>query len=434
MSSDKKRNIMPDAIGYIDDDIVSGTFGKINKKKGAVGNQRRRNMAFRAAVAVAIAACAAVLVLALPKTVMDVGFIDALRYASAGESGKQPESVEYDGSRGLLYEINANGTSASFIGFGNCTDETVYIASTYNGLPVTVMYDKDDKHVSYYESQLKHIKHIVISDTVKYVDSYFISECPNIESVYIGAGVEVIDSFYFLTGYGWYFSKIDVSPDNPYYSGNGNCVVDLRSKTLVIGTYKTVIPDDGSVEIIDIHAFDPARYWLNSIVIPEGVKIISFEAFGACEKLESIILPDSLEVIEPCVFSGCKALKKIEFGVGLKAIDVNIFKGINPPEVYYRGTVEQWEAVIKTSDLIVSKVVIIDGEGVITEINQDLSDTFTVICTDGESSSDAGAHADYYWRGFPEYQEYTNQEKANAILYDKVTSEKIYPWDKYVKE
>lgn len=40
-------------------------------------------------------------------------------------------------SEGLIYTLNADGTSYSCTGIGTCTDDILYIASTYNGLPVT---------------------------------------------------------------------------------------------------------------------------------------------------------------------------------------------------------------------------------------------------------------------------------------------------------
>ncbi len=443
MRSNKKRNIMPDAIGYIDDDIVSGVLSKIDKENTIVYRPRKRGVSSWAAVAAAIAACAALLILAIPTTTITSGVEIFSPVAAPDASVTVEKSPEHDGSKGLLYEINENGTSASFIGFGSCSDETVYIASTYEDLPVTVMYNKDDytSFVPYNQSKVQNIKHLVISDTVKYVDSSFISQCPYIESVYIGASVENIKTIHFNPGYGVYFSKIEVSPDNPYYSGKGNCLVDLRSKVLVIGTHKTVIPDDGSVEIIGSNAFSPAKYWLGSIVIPEGVKIIDFDAFGDCDKLGSVILPDSLEVLDAEAFSSCKNLKKIELGTNLKAIDVTVFYAIHPPEVYYKGTVEQWKAVIK-NDLVEHKVVtvVVNDDGVKTEVttkSEYTPEVFTVICTDGVSDSIAGENGDYDWRLFPEYEEYEKRAAENSTRYifnPDGTTTKVYPWEKYVKE
>ena len=438
MSSDKKRNIMPDAIGYIDDDIISGTLEKIDKEDKMAYRQRRRTSSW-AVPTIALAACVLIAVFALPRTRTIISDSDIPGAVGAPE-GSSDEQHEYDGSRGLLYEINENGTSASFVGFGNCTDRIVRIASTYCGLPVTVMYNENSLHsIPYNQSKLWHIKQIVVSDTVKYFDTSFISMCPNIESVYIGAAVENLTSFQFSVGYGVKFRTVEVSPDNPNYAGKGNCVIDKRTKALVFATCLAVIPDDGSVEIIGNRAFDPARYGLGSIVIPEGVKIIDREAFGQCDKLLSVTLPDSLEVIEAEAFSSCKNLEKLEIGTNLKAIDVAVFYPAVAPKVYYRGTVLEWESVYKTNTHCIGLTVAYtsDRRIIFTENSKEKPAVFTVICADGESNSYAGVVDEYNWRSLPEYKEYMKREKESYTRYqfgygDGVT--KIYPWDKYVGE
>ena len=69
------------------------------------------------------------------------------------------------------------------IGFGTCKDEVMYVASHYDGLPVTVM-----KNLS--RGSNGYVKRIVVSDTVEAVWNEVISLCANIESVYLGANVD----------------------------------------------------------------------------------------------------------------------------------------------------------------------------------------------------------------------------------------------------
>ncbi len=437
MRSNKKRNIMPDAIGYIDDDIVSGVLSKIDKENKTVYRPRKRGVSSWAAVAVAIAACAVLLAFAIPTTTTIINDINLFSPVGAAGESEHIEKSKFNGSPGLLYKINEDGKSAAFVGYGSCTDETVYIASTYEGLPVTVMYNKEYESplfTPYNQSDAQNVKHLVIPDTVKYIHYNCISQCPYIESVYFGASVENIRGFNFHVGYGVNFSKVEVSPDNPYYSDKGNCIVDLRTKALVLATPWTVIPDDGSVEIIGMMAFAPARYWLDSIVIPEGVKIIDHFAFSGCEQLESVIFPDSLEVIEYDTFTSCKKLKNVELGTNLIAVDCGAFPYTH--KISYKGTVDQWKAVIKTNVFAARKAVvyeIVDGERI------KLSDSeaaerlaFNVICTDGVSNSAEGKKGTYNWRFFPEYEEYYNRWKASNAYYvfgPDGTFTKIMPWE-----
>jgi len=59
---------------------------------------------------------------------------------------------------------------------------------------------------------------------------------------------------------------------------------------------------------------------LKSIILPEGLKQISFGTFMLCESLESIVIPDSVESIDDAAFEGCIGLKSIKLSKGLKMI------------------------------------------------------------------------------------------------------------------
>lgn len=64
----------------------------------------------------------------------------------------------------------------------------------------------------------------------------------------------------------------------------------------------------------------------DAIVLPEGIKTISGEAFDSCS-FSSIKFPDSLESIPDWLFSNKQEIKSVEFGNGLKSIGTNSFYG-----------------------------------------------------------------------------------------------------------
>lgn len=64
---------------------------------------------------------------------------------------------------------------------------------------------------------------------------------------------------------------------------------------------------------------------IESIVIPDTVKIIGSEAFSNCENLKSVTLPASLTEIGYEAFKKCTNLQKIEFPEGLKTIGTSAF-------------------------------------------------------------------------------------------------------------
>ena len=400
MSKNRNDKLIFEASGHLDDDLISEVLAKYEAKKSVTQNRfAKMNRGIK--IAVAVAACLVLLAVAVPTATI---VIEHGEYTpptvGAENSGVEVESSpEHDGSKGLIYEVNEDGKTVSFVSFGTCTDEVVYIASTYNGMPVTEMHN-----VAYWEADYipadhgfnsKYVKRLVISDTVQIVDFECIRQCPNIESVYYGASVARIHELPFNGGYGQNFSKVEVSPNNPNFSDKGNCIVDLRTKTLVVATPTTIIPDDGSVEIIGFMAFASAKA-ITSIVIPEGVKVIDHGAFQDCMNLESVTLPDSLEVIEISAFNFCQSLKTLELGTNLKAFNQMVFHNMYCPKLYYKGTVAEWEAVAKPSNS-----------------NHPLS--IPIICTDGESLSNAGNQSQYHWMLQPEFEMYWKERRGEFM-------------------
>ena len=77
---------------------------------------------------------------------------------------------------------------------------------------------------------------------------------------------------------------------------------------------------------------------LSSIRIPEGVSVLPINAFVYCQKLTDVVLPSTLDSIQSSAFSSCNALQHITLPSGVKFLDDNAFWGcsalqdINFPE------------------------------------------------------------------------------------------------------
>lgn len=86
-------------------------------------------------------------------------------------------------------------------------------------------------------------------------------------------------------------------------------LLKLQQKTLVLGCKNSIIPDDGSVEIIGEYAFNGCM-GATSIEIPEGVKEIHNMAFAYTD-FEEIVIPASIELIAEEIFVLNPQLKSI---------------------------------------------------------------------------------------------------------------------------
>ena len=61
------------------------------------------------------------------------------------------------------------------------------------------------------------------------------------------------------------------------------------------------IPD--GVTVIGTQIFGKSKDYVSEVVLPDGVKIISKEAFYQCQKLENVIIPDSIEQVGDSAFA-----------------------------------------------------------------------------------------------------------------------------------
>ena len=94
---------------------------------------------------------------------------------------------------------------------------------------------------------------------------------------------------------------ITVEEGHPLYHSEGNCLIETESKKLLLGCKNSVIPDDGSVELIAAGAFAHCE-GLTSMHIPASITGICGEyyspgAFEFCSNLERVtVSPDNKHI------------------------------------------------------------------------------------------------------------------------------------------
>ena len=118
--------------------------------------------------------------------------------------------------------------------------------------------------------------------------------------------------------------SITVEQGNPIYHSAGNCLIETKSKTLIVGCKNSVIPANGSVTSIGNHAFWSCSS-LTSITIPEGVANIGMSAFYDCSSLTSIKIPGSVTSIDYRAFCNCSSLTSIKISDSVTSIGDKAF-------------------------------------------------------------------------------------------------------------
>ena len=178
--------------------------------------------------------------------------------------------IEYDGSRGLEYEISSDGKYAILVGIGTCTDKDIVIASTYNGIPVAR------------------------------IDSYSLYNCQFIESVTIPEGVTIIhnEAFYLCKN----LKKITLP----------STLEQIQDMAFMECTKLEQITIPDGVREIGQNAFNGCIN-LSSLTLGKGVELIEENAFKSCTSLDYVNFPKSLRLLANDAFAGCTALTNIHY-------------------------------------------------------------------------------------------------------------------------
>lgn len=191
------------------------------------------------------------------------------------------------------------------------------------------------------------LTNITISEGVTTVGSYIISGCNQLKSVSIPSSLTSIDNSAFTECEN--LEVIKVSAENSIFYSEGNCIIEKKSKRLILGCNNSVIPD--GVIIIGRHSFQFCNK-LKTVIIPPSVKTIENEAFVSCSGIERIevfgvnttyyaenncliekntkklilgcknsIIPTNVGSIGDSAFSGCHELTKITIPINVTSIE-----------------------------------------------------------------------------------------------------------------
>ena len=216
-----------------------------------------------------------------------------------------------DGSLGLAYEVNADGTTCTIVGLGSCTDTDVVIPISIGGYKVTAIGENAF-------SECIAMTAISIPDTVRTIGRRAFYGCTGLTEITIPSSVTNIGLQVFYKA-----SNLSTVYYNSGYGSSENLFLSLSHITKVVfggshvpsyilqnnSAVKEVVLNN-SVTSIDSHAFSGCSS-LTEIVLPDGVTSIRRDAFSGCSSLTEIIIPRNVATIGMFAFSGCTNLAKV---------------------------------------------------------------------------------------------------------------------------
>ena len=238
-------------------------------------------------------------------------------------------------TKGLEYTLLSDGTYAVTGGAEGA--KTIRIPENYNGAPVTALADR----------------------AFEYRDE--------IRALHLPASVTKIGQHVF--GYSDNLTEITVAQGNPVYHSVDHCLIETASGTLVLGSKKSRIPDDGSVTKIGMSAF-LGRSTLTGTVLPEGITHIEHYAFAGCEMLAAVTVPDGVTSIGDSTFAFCSSLSDVRLPASVQTVGYGIFEGCEQElTVTYGGTVAAWNEIFGARYLGATALTVNCTDGVITVEN-----------------------------------------------------------------
>ena len=225
-------------------------------------------------------------------------------------SGTQTVTINWEGfeiefsvtvSTPLNFEISGDWSHCIVTGTTSPEDEVIIIPAYYQGLPVREIAEGAFVDCSMSE--------VIIPDTVESIRCGAFYACRHLKRIDLPSSVKKIhvDDHVWVNGEGiWHpFDKCDslnsitVSPENPVYHSEGNCIIETQAKKLILGLKNSIIPSDGSVEILGAACFQNTG--LQNIVIPEGISEIEAHAFWKND-IHQLLLPSTLQTVDVLAF------------------------------------------------------------------------------------------------------------------------------------
>ena len=183
------------------------------------------------------------------------------------------------------------------------------------------------------------LTNITLPNSLTFIDGGAFNDCTSLTNITIPNGVTSIgmDTFNGCT------NLTSVTFPNRLTSVGNRAFSDCTSLTNI------TLPD--SVTTIGARAFVNCTS-LTNITIGNGVTSIESDTFNGCTSLTSVTFPNSLTSIDVTAFKDCKSLTNITLPNTVTSIGNMAFHDCyRLKKVYYKGSVEEWNKIPSTSQI-----------------------------------------------------------------------------------
>ncbi len=237
------------------------------------------------------------------------GTSDPNQAPDTGETPEEPADIDMtnmtDGQLDEILQFTEDGEGYSVTKLLKTNILHVTIPATYRGKPVLSIATEAFMDCTVLQS-------VTFPEGLQSILYDAFAGCTGLKNLHIPSTVtEINKAFRGCSG----LESLTVDPDSETYESIDNCVIEKQTRTMILGCKNSVIPEGLMMGIrlivgkID-GAFDGCRD-LTEIVIPDGIREISYNSFRDCENLKNLHIPASVEKIATGAFRNCSGLESI---------------------------------------------------------------------------------------------------------------------------
>ena len=285
----------------------------------------------------------------------DTDEILATETVNAGDTVSAPQVKKPAGmSNGFLTWVDAN---ENVFVLTTPITEDITLTAKWQEAPAYLIVSGDATVTGYRDADFPTDGVVKIPEGITEIGLEAFENCTLLTSVNIPDGVTKIGSYAFMNCTMLTSVKIPDTVTEIKNSAFNGCEsltsVDIPDGVTKIDhdtfngctSLKTVTIGKG-VTLIDERAFIGCSA-LTSVEIPGNVTTIGEDAFAQCKGLERVIIRDGVTTIGADAFFVCRALTSVEIPRSVTRIERGAFGDSDNLDVYYVGTEQEWNRIIK---------------------------------------------------------------------------------------